>query len=80
MVVDELDSDIIIGNSQLKEWNTKIDYNTETVKFNNIARMTMNIRKEREEGRVKLIESIVLQLNSICQVRVMTDTTYNGSA
>ena len=80
LVVNELDSEIIIGNDQLKEWNTKIDYNTETVEFNNIARITMNICKKREEGRVKLIESIVLQPNSIFQVRVMTDATYNGSA
>ena len=80
LVVNELDTDIIIGNDQLKLWNTKINYDNETVEFNHTTKVPMNILKEREEGRVRLTESIVLQPNSICQVNVTVDKTLNGLA
>ena len=35
LVVNELEMDIIIGNNQLKRWNTKINYENETVELNN---------------------------------------------
>ena len=75
LVVNELDSDIIFENDQLKEWNTKINYSNETVEFNNITRMTMNFCKERRrQGEAYRINSF-----TICQVEVMKDEMLNGS-
>ena len=79
LVVNELGMDIIIGNDQLKLWNTRINYDNETIEFNYTTRVPMNIRKEREEGKIKLKEWIVLQPNSVCQVTVKVDQKPVGS-
>ena len=79
LVVNELGMDIIIGNDQLKLWNTRINYDNETIEFNYTTRVPMNIRKEREEGKIKLKELIVLQPNSVCQVTVKVDQKPVGS-
>ena len=79
LVVNEIGMDIIIGNDQLKQWNTVINYEHETIEFNHNTKVSINICRNSEEGKVKLEESTVLQPNSICQVTVQLDSKVKGS-
>jgi len=78
LVINEIGMDIIIGNDQLKKWNTRINYENETITFNNNIGVPMYICQNREEGKIRLEESITLQPNSICQVTVDIEAKVSG--
>ncbi len=73
LVVEELGMEVLIGNDQLKAWNTRIDFDEERAEVGPGNYVPIRIRRESEEKRVTVKKGTLLKPRSRSQVTLVSE-------